>query len=295
MIIDTHVHFADPATPNPDLFRLAMPDVLKHIAAPQGVTGVVVVEARQSIEENEWMLDLAAHEPFIVGYVGSIDPYSPGFADHLERFATNPLFRGIRVHTLEHSGVDAERVFMENMERLAEADMALDLHLSHEQLGPVHDIARHVPNLRLVLNHIAEGRLIATPPDAEWVENITRAARHPQAFIKISALVQMTYREPSHPSPEFARRRDVPAPSEPEYYRATIDAVWNAFGEDRVIYASNWPQIERVSDYATALDIVRSYFERKGSETVDRFFWKNARAAYKWVERPGTIGDHVPD
>ena len=57
------------------------------------------------------------------------------------------------------------------------------------------------------------------------------------------------------------------------------------FGEDRLVYGSNWPQIEAFSDYATALGIVAAYFQAKGPEVAEKFFWKNAKAAYHWVDR----------
>ena len=77
----------------------------------------------------------------------------------------------------------------------------------------------------------------------------------------------------------------VPAPADVEFYRPVLDVLWNAFGEDRLIYASNWPQIERVSDFATAHRIVARYFEGKGTGATEKYFWKNSRAVYRWVDR----------
>ncbi len=105
MIIDTHKHFYDPTRPegapwpNPRdevLYRRVLPEDYKALAVPQGVSGTVVVEASEWVEDNQWILDLAAKEPFIVGFVGNLQPGSEDFGSNLERFSANPLFRGIR-------------------------------------------------------------------------------------------------------------------------------------------------------------------------------------------------------
>lgn len=272
MIIDTHTHFGDPSRPNRLLYRTAMPETYKALAVPEGVTGTVVVEAQLGIDEVRWTLDLAANDPFIVGFVANIDPFSKDFARHLGRAAENPLLSGIRVHTLEHGDAEMLTRFYESMEQLVARDLELDVHVGYEEFEPMFDLARRLPDLRMVINHIGQGRPInGETPGPRWTERMRTAARHPRVYCKVSALVQMTEARP--------------APADVEFYRPALDVLWDAFGEDRLIYGSNWPQIEAVSDFATAQGIVASYFEGKGGEAVEKFFWKNARAAYRYVER----------
>lgn len=266
MIIDTHVHFGDPSTPIEALYRTEMPDVYKAVAAPEGVTGVVHVEASGELEENQWILDLAAEEPLIVGMVGRIDPTGQDFGRHLARFAANPLFRGIRIHGLKRSTVDQER-FMASMRDLADRGLELDFHGGYYEFDGLLELVRQLPELRIVLNHIGEGRVIhGGRPDPRWQEAIHTLARHPQVQCKVSALVQMTETDP--------------APADVAFYTPTLDVLWDAFGADRLIYASNWPQIERCSDFPTAHGIAAAYFGRKGTEASEKFFWKNAAVAY---------------
>ena len=98
-----------------------------------------------------------------------------------------------------------------------------------------------------------------------------KAGGFPQVYCKVSALVQQT--------------ELVPAPSEVDHYRPTLDVLWDTFGEDRLIYGSNWPQIEAVSDLATAHEIVARYFSEKGEEASEKFFSKNAEGAYRLADR----------
>ena len=63
------------------------------------MTGTVVVEASAWLEDNQWILDLAARDSdrSIVGFVGHIEPDDPDYTSHLDRFCANPLFRGLRL------------------------------------------------------------------------------------------------------------------------------------------------------------------------------------------------------
>lgn len=77
------------------------------------------------------------------------------------------------------------------------------------------------------------------------------------------------------------------APDEVDFYRPYIDVVWDAFGDDRVIYGSNWPALDRAADYQTLQKIVMDYAAEKGDEVTRKFLPLNAKRAYKWIERPG--------
>src|SRR5687768_13719958 len=131
-IIDCHTHFYDPARPggvpwpgkdDKVLYRTVLPKHFREVAAPLGVAGTVVVEASPLVEDNQWLLDLAEDEPWIVGIVGRLAPGSEDFRTHLDRFAKNPLFRGIRVnHADLKRGLDDER-FVSDLQRLADANL----------------------------------------------------------------------------------------------------------------------------------------------------------------------------
>ena len=102
-IIDTHTHFYDPTRPGgvpwpakgSKLYRTVLPADWLAVASPHGIKETVVVEASLLVEDNQWILNLAAKEKSIVGFVGHLDP-GDEFATNLKRFAANPIFRGIR-------------------------------------------------------------------------------------------------------------------------------------------------------------------------------------------------------
>lgn len=275
MIIDTHTHFYDPTRPegvpwpNPNddlLYRTVMPNDYKKLAVPEGVTGTVVVEASKWVEDNQWILDLAANEPFIVGFVGNLNPNDADFEDNLNRFSANPLFRGIRLGGghLQSLG-DAD--FLKNIEQLAKKELTLDLLINPDALRNVPALVEHTPTMRVVINHIAGVRVDGNPPDAAWVSAIQEVARYPNVYCKVSGLVEHT--------------GQTPAPEDVTYYTPTIDVLWKAFGEDRLIYGSNWPVSERFAQYKVVQKIVNDYFSPKDDEVKAKFFWQNAKTAYQ--------------
>ncbi len=278
-IVDTHTHFYDPRRPQgvpwPDrsdelLYRPVLPEDYKALAVPEGVTGTMVVEASPWVEDNQWILDLAAAEPFIVGFVGNLRPGSEDFARHLDRFAANPLFRGIRIGVAGLADMDTDSVIAD-LRCLAARDLSLDVLLRDRPLHDLAALAGRVPGLRIVLDHIAEVRIDGRAPDPDWVAGIREVARHPNVYCKVSALVELV--------------GTCPAPADPALYRPTLDTLWEAFGEDRLLYGSNWPVSARCAPYATTQRIVMEYFGGKGEAAAAKYFAGNAKAAYKWIAR----------
>ena len=274
MIIDTHTHFYDPTRPegvpwpNPNdevLYRRVMPEDYKALAVPEGVTGTVVVEASKWLADNQWILDLAAEEPFIVGFVGHLEP-TADFADNLNRFSANPLFRGIRLSS-GHLRAIGDPAFLASIEKLAAKALTLDLLINPEALSILPTLVEHTPEMRIVINHIAGVRISEEPPDSGWVSAINEVARYPNIYCKVSGLAEHT--------------GQTPAPTDVAYYTPTIDVLWDAFGEDRLIYGSNWPVSERFAPYAVVQKIVNDYFSTKGDAVKAKFFWQNAKAAYQ--------------
>jgi L-fuconolactonase len=279
MIIDTHTHFYDPSRPqgvpwppedNELLYRTVLPEHLRALAKPLGIGGTVVVEASEWPEDNQWILDLAEQEPFIVGFVGHIDPLADGFARSLDRFAANPLFRGIRTR-----GVDLKALTvgtgLRNVQLLAETDLSLDVLAGPGNLEELTVLAGKARDLRIIINHVGHVVIDGQEPDPVWQEGMRRAADNPLVCCKVSRLTEAAI--------------SYPAPEDPAFYEPTLDFLFRTFGEDRLIYGSNWPVSDLAADYATGFNVVAAYFESKGESTTEKVFSENAKAAYKWLER----------
>ncbi len=278
-IVDTHTHFYDPSRPQgvpwpgkgTKLHRTVLPADWLALAAPHGCRETVVVEASPWVEDNQWILDLAEKEKSIIGFVGHLD-LGPEFAANLRRFAKNPVFRGIRwsssllLDTAKHAEVLA------GAKLLAEHGLELDLNGQAAALPAAAQLATEVPELRIVINHLgAPGDPKALRP--EWRPAIMAVAQKPNVYMKVSALV------------EQVKGAEGNSPRDTAYYLPILDHLWEQFGPDRLIYGSNWPVSDKGGSYDVVFGLVREFFTSKGTEACEQYFWKNAQAAYRWIER----------
>jgi len=278
MVIDTHVHFFDPSRPqgvpwpphnDALLYRAVLPKDYSALAVPQPVDGVVVVEASPWVEDNQWVLDLADREPLIVGLVGNLPIGTDAFAGHLKRFAANPLFRGIRIRDGSLEAGLNDRAFLRDLHDMADRGLCFDVHSPPAWVAQADRLARAVPNLRLIINHVANVPVTGGPPPEAWHSLMRTLAEHPQIHMKVSGLVEGT------------RRTAGDAPVSAAYYQPVLETLWNSFGADRLIYGSNWPVSGRFAELATVQQIVASFFAAKGQDATDKVFWKNAQRAYR--------------
>ena len=283
-IIDTHVHQFDPRRPQGVPYsgpkgqppQIALPEIYHPLAAPTGIVGAIVVEASAWIEDNLWILERAESDPIFVGVVGSLDPSKPDFGTFLERFAKNPLWRGIRFARFwEMSGNKAvlKAGMLDGLKLLAQMDLSLDM--ANPNIGLMRGAlaaAEAVPNLRVVMDHMPQ--FDPTPEtQADYDQLITDLAAHPNFYVKLSQVI--------HPNLQGIIEQNL------EAYRARLDRLTAAFGEDRVMYGSNWPETVGKATIPQSVAMMRSYFADKPRARAEKYFWRNSRSVYKWVKRAG--------
>ena len=283
-VVDCHTHFYDPTRPGgipwprkgSSLFRTVLPKHLRALEHARKATGTVIIEASNRLEDNQWLLDIAKDDPFVLGVVGHLDPGNPGFAKHVKRFARNRLFRGIRVG----EGLVANRLKTDSLgvfKVLQDHDLGLDVNGGPVTPLVVSRLAARMPGLRLLQNHMGNVAITKARPPRDWVANIREASRHKNVFCKVSAMV------------EGASRGGGKAPTDVAFYKPYLDVVWDAFGDDRLIYGSDWPVSERAASYKEQQQIVLDYVSDRGATALQQFFSLNSKRAYRWREREGRI------
>ena len=282
-IIDTHIHLFDTSRPggvpwppkdNALLYKPALPPRYRKLAEPLGIVGAIEVEASPIVEDSQWVLDLAKGETILVGTVGHLDPGMPDFRKQLGRFHQNPLFRGIRFGNLwdrDIGDVLGDAAVVADLKALADADLSLDVaNPTPKLMASVVKVTDRVPTLRVVLDHLPQ----MDPKTA--AESLRELVKRPQVFVKGSSVL---------------RRVDGKVPEDPKFYRPRLDEVMGMFGEDRVMYGSDWPNSDNWGPYDLVLRVVRDYFGSKSRAVQEKYFWRNSLKAYKWVRRaPGQPG-----
>src|SRR5262245_25027614 len=245
-IIDAHIHLFDPARPQGAPYsgpRLASgappipayPDRYRRLAVPLGVVGAIKVEASPWIEDNLWVLEVAQRDPIIVGVVGNLEPDKPEFAEYLDRFRRNPLFRGIRYGNLWGRDIvkqSTNSAFINGLKRLADADLVMDTANPRVPLlEALLRISDAVPTLRIVIDHLPA----LDPSDgdrAAYDAALREFARRQQIFVKLS---------------EIIHRVNGQVSTDLRLYRARLDSLREVFGEDRVLFGSDWPNSDGVA------------------------------------------------
>jgi len=270
-----------PAKTDTVLYKPALPERYSKIAAPLGIKGAIEVEASPRLEDNQWVLDLAAWNPIIVGTVGNLEPGTPDFRKHLDRFHRNPLFRGIRYGNLWGRDLAARLSnpeFLAHLKALADAGLVLDTANPDPRLiAAAVRVTDRVPHLRVVIDHLPQLDPPVAPEDLRaYQANLRELAKRPQVYVKIS---------------EVLRRVDRSIPTDLAFYRPRLDELFGIFGEDHLLYGSDWPNSDQWAEYPQVLRIVREYFSAKGKAATEKYFWKNSVAAYRWVKREASQPD----
>jgi len=283
-IIDTHIHLFDPRRPQgvpwPDkdnqvLYQPALPERFRRVTQGLGVVGAIEIECSPWLEDNQWVLDVAAKDTIIVGTVGDLEPAKPDFRKNLARFHRNPLFRGIRYGNLwgRNLAEDVGRPdFIAGIKALAEAELALDTANPDPALvAAMVRLKDKVPNLRVINDHLPQLTLPAEPAARQRVMNDLRAlAARPQVYFKLSAVLK----------PSGGR-----VPLNLASYRPWLEELWETLGEDRVMYGSDWPNSDTKGTYQQGLTVIREFVAGKGTVAAQKFFWGNSARAYRWVGR----------
>jgi predicted TIM-barrel fold metal-dependent hydrolase len=283
-VIDAHIHLFDTLRPGgvpwPEktdavLYKPSLPARYATQSAAFGVVGAIAIEASPLASDNQWLLNVAHNNGLIVGIIGDLVPSSPTFMQDLERLHGDQLFLGIRYGNLWNRDLSADLEnpgFIDGLKALAHAGLVFETANPDPRLiSAIVEAAERVPSLRIVIDHLPHAPL-PTDKDAldEYWANLRLLAGSPRVFVKLS---------------EIPVRQNNRLITDPHFYQASVDALWDTFGEDHVLFGSDWPNSDHVATYAQTFSIVREYMARKSFAAREKYFWKNSLAAYRWNKR----------
>ena len=281
-MVDCHIHLFDQTRPQGAPYsgggpnkEPALPARYRKLAAPLGIVAAIEVEASPWIEDNLWVLEVEESDTMMVGTIGNLQPEKPEFKEYLDRYHKNHLFLGIRYGNLWGYNLVsqvANPAFVDGIKLMEQAGLTLDTaNPRPDLLEAVVRVSDKAPNLRIVIDHLPSlmGRLDAQaqrPVDATLHE----LARRPAVYVKISEVLR------------FEGGRAV---TEAASYKPMLDHLFEIFGEDRLIFGSDWPNAQAVDNLPAIVQVVKEYFLAKGRTAAEKYFWKNSMAAYRWKPR----------
>jgi L-fuconolactonase len=279
MRIDSHQHFwkYNPAhqvwmtDQMAVLRRDYLPDELKPLLAAIGFDGAIAVQARQMIEETEWLLGLADQNDFIKGVVGWLDLRSPDFHAQLAKHTQHPKLVGVRhvVHDEPDDGFMLRPEFRRGIAQLRQFDLTYDLLLFPKHLPVAVKLVEEFPEQPFVLDHIAKPR-IGERLFSPWREDLKTLAQFPKVSCKLSGMATET-------------RWKGWAPDDFHRY---LDIVLEAFGPDRLLIGSDWPVCTLSGSYSDTMGIVIDYLAKFAVEARDRILGDNCARIYGIDPKP---------
>jgi L-fuconolactonase len=273
MPIDAHQHFwrYDPVqyswirdTMEP-LKRDYLPDDLKPLLERTGIHGTIAVQARQSLEETAWLLELADRHSWIKGVVGWVELCSPHVREQLEQYARHPKLRGIRhiVHDEPEDRFMLQPAFLRGLSILGEFNLIYDLLLFPRHLPVAIEVVKQFPEQRFVLDHLAKPE-IRTQRFSPWDADIRALARFENVSCKISGLV-------TEAAWKQWKLRD---------FQRYLDHVLDCFGPDRLMFGSDWPVCTLSSNYSDLVLLIQDYLEAFPVEMQEKIWGSNAVRLY---------------
>ena len=250
------------------LARDFLPSDLAPALAASGVDGCIAVQARPDRRENEFLLGLAAQHPFVRGVVGWADLCAPDADRVVATLAQNPKLRGLR-HLVQDEADDAFVLrpdFQRGVAALAAHGLVYDVLIHPRHLANATRFCAALPEVTFVLDHLAKPD-VARDARQPWADAVRALARQPHVACKVSGLVTE------------AKWRGW----QPDDFRFYLDTALDAFGQDRLLFGSDWPVcLLAADDYAAVHDLVAAWAEARLPATArSALFGGNTARIYR--------------
>lgn len=238
-----------------------LPDDLDPILKENKMDGCVAVQADQSEEQNAFLLELAAANPFIKGVVGWVDLRANNIKDTLEFYKGYDKMKGFR-HVLqgeEDRALMLKDEFKRGIALLEKFSYTYDILIYPDQLKYTEEFVKAFPHQRFVIDHIAKPNIKEQKID-EWAKDIKAVAQHDNVWCKVSGMVTEA---------DWNNWKT-------DDFKPYLDVVFEAFGVSRVMYGSDWPVCEVAGGYQKMIGLVQEYTAALTQYEQELFWGKNA-------------------
>jgi len=275
MKIDSHQHFwkYDPAEygwiseEHTVLKRDFLPVDLEPLMAENNIDGCIAVQARQTIEETEWLLEISDANSTVKGVVGWVPLCTSECSASLDRFSENSNLVGVRhvIHDEEEDDFILRRDFNEGVRELESRKLVYDILIFEKHLPQTIQFVDQHPNLQFVVDHIAKPKISTATFDATWAENIFELSKRTNVTCKLSGMVTEV----------------IDSRWDPHLLKPYFDAVLGAFGPDRLMAGSDWPVCLLRAEYTQWHQTIRSMIESLSEDEQSKILGLNACRIYR--------------
>jgi L-fuconolactonase len=246
-----------------------LPGDLLPLLDQSEIDATVAVQACQTLEEAEWLLDLADENEWIAGVVGWVPLAGPGLQQALEKLSADPTFKGVR-HILQAEPDEYfdRKDFNAGLALLLQYALTYDLVvLEHQLPATIRLVDRH-PSQPFVLDHLAKPKIAAHELEP-WRANILELARRPHVLCKLSGMVTEA---------DFNSWTT-------EDLRPYVETVLEAFGPGRLIFGSDWPVCTLAAGYTQWARAASELLSQLSGDEQGKIYGGNAMEFYRLPQR----------
>ncbi|WP_017198765.1 amidohydrolase family protein [Arthrobacter sp. M2012083] len=224
------------------LFRSFGEDEARETLDAAGVRGAVLIQADDTVADTESMLAVAARSPWVLGVVGWIRLDSPAeAAEQLHSFTSQSVFKGVRhlVHDDPRDDFLDLPAVRDSLALVAGEGLTLDIPDAFPRhLGSAVRLAREMPELTVVLDHLGKPPLADPELMDSWSADFRALGREPNSVAKLSGL--------HLPGVEYT----------PDTLRPLFESALEAFGPERLMIGCDWPVSTLGAPYGRTLDVL---------------------------------------
>jgi L-fuconolactonase len=279
-IIDTHIHvwnFDKANYPWLDgntsiLNRTYHIDEIEEERKAVNVTGGILVQASNNLEDTDWMLEVAASTEWIQGVVGWLPLIDPPATQKLleEKYLKEKYFKGVRhlIHDETDPAWLLQPAVLDSLKLLASYNISYDIvGVLPEHIRTVLTVAEKVPGLRMIFDHLNQPPIQQKEKFGEWGALLKTASGHQNFYAKISGLGTTTGKIAGWGAADI---------------KPYVEFILDNFGTDRCCCGGDWPVSLLAGSYT---DTWQSYLEVVSQLTTggdsDKIFLSNAQQFYK--------------
>lgn len=271
--IDAHQHFwkFDPVRDSwidesmQKIQRDFLPEDLLPLLQENQFSGCVAVQASQSEDETNFLVNLAAKNNFIKGVVGWIDLRGVTIEERLNHFSSNKIIKGFR-HVVQGEPDDfmLRKDFQNGISALKQFNFTYDILIFHRQLPAAIELVNQFPDQPFVVDHIAKPD-IKSGDILSWKKGIQEISKAENVFCKISGMV-------TEADWKNWKTDDL---------KPYLDVIFENFSADKLMFGSDWPVLNVASNYAEVVKTLEDYMAQLTVENQNKIWYDNAKSFYK--------------
>ncbi len=274
-MIDAHVHFwkynkVKDAWITDDmkiLQRNFLPQYIEPVLKENDVNGVIAVQADQSEIETNFLIELSKSSDFIKGVVGWVNFKNKNIEERLQYFSQFNIVKGFRhIVQAEPDGFFQNENFLNGIRTLNSFGYTYDILIYQNQLKQATEFVNKFPEQKFVIDHCAKPNIKNNKINA-WKKWMNEISKNENVYCKLSGLLTEAEWEKWN---------------EKDLY-PYLDAVFESFGTERLLFGSDWPVMLLSGTYAKWKNLLKKYMEHFSEQQKQKVFGENAIKFYSLI------------